>query len=85
LAEEGPDRVAIFSAIHPVTADQLVTRDPSEARELGYRSVRVIGYALALAVATGTLGRPRTAVRWAARFGESLTRSEDPISHDLPG
>ena len=79
LPTEGPDRVAIFSAVHPVTADQLVTRDPSEARELGYESLRLLGYALALAPVTATLARPRMAVRWAARFGEALTRSEDPL------
>jgi hypothetical protein len=79
LAEEGPERIPIYSSIHPVTADQLVTRDPSEARDLGYGSVRLIGYALALAPATGTLARPRMAVGWGSRFGESLTRSEDPV------
>jgi glycosyltransferase involved in cell wall biosynthesis len=79
LDQEGPDRVAIFSAMHPVTADQLVTRDPSEARDLGYGSVRLIGYALALAPATGTLARPLMSIPWGSRFGEALTRSEEPL------
>jgi len=78
LAEPGPDRIAIFSAMHPVTADQLVTRDPSEARELGYDSIRIVGYALGLAPLSGTLARPRMAVPWGSRFGEALTRAEDP-------
>jgi hypothetical protein len=68
----------LFSAVHPVTADQLVTRDPSEARELGYGPAQILGYALALAPVTGTLGRPRLSVPWGSRFGEALTRSEDP-------
>jgi glycosyltransferase involved in cell wall biosynthesis len=79
LAEPGPDRVALFSAVHPVTADQLVTRDPSEARELGYGSVQILGYALALAPVTGTLQRPGLGIPWASRFGEALTLSEDPL------
>lgn len=77
----GPDRHALFSAVHPVTADQLVTRDPSEARELGYGPAQILGYALALAPVTGTLGRPRLGVPWGSRFGEALTRSEDPHAH----
>lgn len=79
LAEPGPDRYLLYSAIHPVTADQLVTRDPSEARELGYGPVHRLGYALASAPVTGTLQRPDLSVPWGSRFGAALTRSEDPI------
>jgi glycosyltransferase involved in cell wall biosynthesis len=78
LPDPGPDRHPLFSAIHPVTADQLVTRDPSEARELGYGPVQILGYALALAPVTGMLRRPRLSVPWGSRFGEALTHSEDP-------
>ncbi len=58
LAQAGAGRAAIYSAVHPVTADQLVTRDPSEARELGYGPAQVLGYALTMAPATGTSGAP---------------------------
>jgi glycosyltransferase involved in cell wall biosynthesis len=78
LPDPGSERHPLFSATHPVTADQLVTRDPSEARELGYGPVRLLGYALAVAPVTGMLQRPRVAISWGSRFGESLTRSEDP-------
>lgn len=78
FAEPGARRLPVFSAVHPVTADQLVTRDPSEARELGYGPPQVLGYALALAPVTGMLRRPAMAIPWGSRFGESLTRSEDP-------
>ena len=78
LPDPGSDRHPLFSAIHPVTADQLVTRDPSEARELGYGRAQMLGYALALAPVTGTLRRPRVSVPWGSRFGEALTRSDDP-------
>ncbi len=78
LPEPGAGRHALFSATHPVTADQLVTRDPSEARELGYGPVQMLGYALAIAPVTGMLQRPHVSIPWGSRFGESLTRSEDP-------
>lgn len=78
LSEPGPHRIPIYSAIHAVTADQLVTRDPSEARELGYEALRMLGYALAVAPVTGTLARPPVPVPWGSRFGQALTRSEDP-------
>jgi glycosyltransferase involved in cell wall biosynthesis len=81
LPDPGPDRHPLFSAIHPVTADQLVTRDPSEPRELGYGAPQMLGYALALAPVTGTLQRPTLSVPWASRFGEALTRSEDPYPY----
>src|SRR5205085_4107485 len=35
LREPGPGRVALYGAIHPVTGDQLLTRRPAEAREMG--------------------------------------------------
>jgi hypothetical protein len=78
LPDAGPDRHPLYSAIHPVTADQLVTRDPSEARELGYGTEQILGYALALAPVTGTLRRPRLSVPWGSRFGEALTFSNEP-------
>jgi hypothetical protein len=80
LPEAGQDRIAIFSAIHAVRGDQLVTRDPSEARELGYDSIRILGYALSLAPVTGTLAPQSTAIPWGSHFGEALTRSEDPCA-----
>lgn len=80
LPDDGPQRVAIYSAIHPATSDQLVTRDPSEARELGYEAVRMVGFALGVAPITGALGRPSVAIPWASRFGTELSQSEDPLN-----
>ncbi|MHB2000814.1 MAG: glycosyltransferase [Solirubrobacteraceae bacterium] len=79
MSMPGPERCALFSAMHPVTGDQLVTRDPSEPRELGYGSIQLLGYALALAPVTGTLRRPPLSVPWGSRFGEALTLAEDPF------
>jgi glycosyltransferase involved in cell wall biosynthesis len=74
LAEPGEDRMAIFSAVHAVTADQLVTSDAGETDELGYGPAQLIGYALSLAPLTGSLARPRSALPWATRFGEGAAR-----------
>lgn len=79
LAEPGRDRCALYSAVHPISADQLVTRDPAEALELGYGRAQILGYALALAPVTGTLQRPALGIPWGSRFGEALTFSGDPL------
>jgi predicted O-methyltransferase YrrM len=86
----GDARIPIFSAIHPVTGDQLVTRDRSEPRELGYGVPALIGYGLASAPATGVLARRfRGGVAWGARFGEAVTGAEDPVrpksAIEMPG
>jgi glycosyltransferase involved in cell wall biosynthesis len=78
LPDSGRDRHPLFSATHPVTADQLVTRDPSEARELGYGPAHKLGYVLAIAPVTAMLRRPHVSIPWGSRFGEALTSSEDP-------
>jgi predicted O-methyltransferase YrrM len=75
----GDGRIQIFSAIHPVTGDQLLTRDPSEARDLGYEPATLLGYALAIAPVTGNLRRPSGGVAWGSRFGEAVTGAEDPL------
>ena len=73
--------MALFSAVHPVTANQLVTRDPSEARELGYGREQILGYALAVAPVTGTLERPPFGIPLGvSRFG-SADAVGSPCSH----
>ena len=79
LAHDGPHRVPIYSAVHSATLDQLVTRDPSEARELGYGPVELLGYALAVTAATDSLARPLMSIPWGSRFGTVLSQSEDPL------
>jgi hypothetical protein len=71
--------VPIYSAVHSATLDQLVTRDPSEARELGYGPVELLGYALAVTAATASLARPLVSIPWGSRFGMVLSQSEDPL------
>ena len=62
----GPDRVELFSAVHPITADQIVTPFALEATDMGYVDVTSVGYT------SGTLSEltiERYRVPWASRFG----------------
>jgi hypothetical protein len=79
-ARAAEDRVPLYSAIHPVTGDQLVTRDVDEPRELGYEQRQLLGYAAAAAPLTGTLARPPAAVPWAYRFGLTVTGNGDALA-----
>jgi glycosyltransferase involved in cell wall biosynthesis len=69
FAEEGEDRLPLYSAIHPVTGDQLLSRHPVEGLAMGYGDLRLLGYLLPQAPVTGTLEWQRRAVPWASRFG----------------
>jgi hypothetical protein len=44
--KDAPGCTALFSATHPVTGDQLVTRSAKEATDLGYLPDGVLGYIL---------------------------------------
>lgn len=59
----------LYSALHPVNGDQLVTTDSAEANLLGYERVALLGHVVAQAPLTGKLGPSRPAAPWAARFG----------------
>jgi hypothetical protein len=61
--------VPLYSATHPVTGDQLLSRHPVEALAMGYADLRTLGYLLPAAPVTGTLEWRRRAVPWASRFG----------------
>ncbi len=61
--------VPLHAAVHPVTGDQLLSTDPSEAARLGYVNTVLLGYLVARAPVTGTLGATRPGTPWAERFG----------------
>jgi hypothetical protein len=65
----GPRTVPLFAAVHPVTGDQLLATRRSEFHGIGYREPRLLGYLVASAPVTGTLGITHAGVPWAARFG----------------
>jgi glycosyltransferase involved in cell wall biosynthesis len=68
-ADNGPERLPLFSAIHPITGDQLLSTRDREARVLGYSDPTRLGYLAAAAPLTGVLGWRRALVPWADRPG----------------
>jgi colanic acid/amylovoran biosynthesis protein len=69
-----PARLPLFSAVHPVTGDQLLTTDRLEAADLGYGDAELLGYLDPKAPVTGRLGTERRDVPWGSHLGRR-TRS----------
>jgi glycosyltransferase involved in cell wall biosynthesis len=65
----GRGRRPLYSSLHPVTADQLLSTGEYEGNDLGYVKTELIGYLVSGAPETGTLGPVRTNPSWASRFG----------------
>jgi colanic acid/amylovoran biosynthesis protein len=70
-----PVRLPLFSAVHPVTGDQLLTTDRLEAADLGYGDAELLGYLDPSAPVTGRLGTERRDVPWGSHLGRRV-RSE---------
>lgn len=66
---ERQGRAPLFAAYHPVTNDQLLTRSPAEAAQLGYGASELLGYIRNIAPLTGDLNPRPLPVPWARRFG----------------
>jgi hypothetical protein len=73
--EDGPGRLELFAAIHPVTGDQLLTLHRMEAADMGYGRAVSLGFVLDQALVTGTHAMRRVAVPWASHFGLEVRRS----------
>ena len=69
LRSPAPYTVPLYGALHPVTGDQLLSTDPCEAANLGYREALLLGHLVARAPVTGRLGPIRTPATWTNRFG----------------
>ena len=69
LADDAPGCLPLYSAVHPVTGDQLLTRSPIEATDMGYHAPVLLGYLRAVAPETGALTLATVGVPWASRFG----------------
>ncbi len=65
----GDGLIALYSALHPVTGDQLLSNDPAEARDLGYSEPVLLGHLVAQSQVTEALGTIRPRIEWASRFG----------------
>jgi glycosyltransferase involved in cell wall biosynthesis len=62
-------RAPLFAAYHPVSGDQLLTRSPGEAAQLGYDAPELLGYMRRIAPLTGDLHLRPLPIPWARRFG----------------
>jgi hypothetical protein len=70
--EPAAGRLPLYSALHPVAGDQLLTASPLEASDMGYGPAELLGYMLERAPVSGRLGvRARPPVPWASRLGQS--------------
>ncbi|HKP89852.1 MAG TPA: hypothetical protein VJT75_07725, partial [Thermoleophilaceae bacterium] len=67
-----PSRLPLFSAVHPVTGDQLLTTEPHEAADLGYGDAELLGYLDRVAPVTGRLGTERRDVPWGSHLGRRV-------------
>jgi len=66
---ERPGCVPLFTAYHPVTGDQLLTRSSEDAAQLGYGPPELLGYMRCIAPVTGDLHLRPLPIPWARRFG----------------
>ncbi|HXS47177.1 MAG TPA: glycosyltransferase [Solirubrobacterales bacterium] len=69
FSSERPGRAPLFAAYHPVTGDQLLTRSPQDAAQLGYGAAEMLGYMRCIAPVTGDLHLRPLPIPWARRFG----------------
>jgi glycosyltransferase involved in cell wall biosynthesis len=75
LGEEmRPGHAPLYVSYHPVTRDQLITRSPVEAMDLGYAAPELLGYVREIAPVTGSLEQRPLPLPWASRFGMAARR-----------
>jgi hypothetical protein len=63
-AEPGPSRVPLWSAVHPIRADQLLADSREEIEAAGYAEPVLLGYLAARAPLTGRLGSWDVPIPW---------------------
>jgi glycosyltransferase involved in cell wall biosynthesis/GT2 family glycosyltransferase len=61
--------VALYASHHPVTGDQLLTRNPEDALQLGYGDTQLLGFMAPAAPLTDSLDRRPVSISWARRAG----------------
>jgi hypothetical protein len=64
-----PGMLPLYASHHPVNGDQLLTRSPGDAAELGYGDTQLLGFMAPAAMLTGSLDRHPTSIPWARRAG----------------
>ena len=64
-----PGTSPLYSAVHPITGDQLLTTTKKEVEAFGYGEPALLGHLVAAAPVTGTLGPRARQVPWARFLG----------------
>lgn len=67
--EPAPGFSPLFSATHPATGDQFVTRSEIEARDLGYRTDGILGFVFDAGADRAREAQP-SSILWGSRFGK---------------
>ncbi len=70
-----PGTVPLYSSVHPVTYDQLLTTNAGQAADMGFVETQLLGHLIAHAPLTGSLDTIRPTIPWASRFGEQIRAS----------
>ncbi len=68
-AEPGEGRVPLYAGWHPVTGDQLLTRYPLEAQDMGYEDIALLAWINGRTPVTGVPELRRLGIPWASRYG----------------
>lgn len=69
FAEFRPTLSPLFAAYHPVTGDQLLSRSPGDAGELGYDPPTLLGFVRLIGPVTGHTAQSHLPLPWARRLG----------------
>lgn len=69
FAELRPSLAPLYASYHPVTGDQLLTRGPADAAQMGYEGTTLLGFVRLVAPLTGSFSQAIFPVPWARRFG----------------
>jgi glycosyltransferase involved in cell wall biosynthesis len=78
--EPGPGRKPLYSALHPVAGDQLLTTREEEAGQLGYLMPKRLGYIVAAAPGAHSLGTRERSIPWGSRDGLRRSGEERPLA-----
>jgi Glycosyl transferase family 2 len=69
FAEFRPSLSPLFASYHPVTGDQLLSRSPGDAGELGYDPPTLLGFVRLTGPVTGHTAQSHLPLPWARRLG----------------
>jgi glycosyltransferase involved in cell wall biosynthesis len=64
-----PSLSPLYASYHPVTEDQLLTRSPADAAQLGYDRTSLLGFIRQIGPVTGSTAQTISPIPWARRFG----------------